>query len=221
MFAKVMVSDDLGSINSGVSNILQVLGVQDIIQVQYCDDAYLKIKSAALHEAPIELLITDLSFVPDHREQNFTSGEELVVILKKEHPELKVLVYSVEDRIQLIKRLINDLKVDGYVSKGRNGLAELKGAINAVAKGSTYVSPQVNQLLNQKEHLEIDDFDIELMKLLSLGKSQDDISSNFKQHNISPSSLSSIEKRLNRLRIQFKANNAIHLVSIVKDLGLI
>ena len=82
MFAKVMVSDDLGSINSGVSNILQVLGVQDIIQVQYCDDAYLKIKSAALHEAPIELLITDLSFVPDHREQNFTSGEELVVILK-------------------------------------------------------------------------------------------------------------------------------------------
>ena len=126
-----------------------------------------------------------------------------------------------EDRIQLIKRLINDLKVDGYVSKGRNGLAELKGAINAVAKGSTYVSPQVNQLLNQKENLEIDDFDIELMKLLSLGKSQDDISSNFKQHNISPSSLSSIEKRLNRLRIQFKANNAIHLVSIVKDLGLI
>lgn len=221
MFTKVLVSDDLGSINSGVSSVLKEMAVKEIIQVQYCDDAYLKIKSAALHEAPIELLITDLSFVLDHRDQNFTSGEELVAILKKEHPELKILAYSVEDRTQLIKRLINDLKMDGYVSKGRNGLTELKEAINAVAKGSIYLSPQVNQLLNQKERLEIDDFDIELMRLLSLGKSQEEISANFKQNNISPSSLSTIEKRLNRLRIQFKANNAIHLVSIVKDLGLI
>ncbi|MAZ72336.1 MAG: response regulator [Flavobacteriaceae bacterium] len=221
MFTKVLVSDDLGSINSGVSSILNEIGVKEIIQVQYCDDAYLKIKSAALHEAPIELLITDLSFVPDHREQNFTSGEQLVTILKKEHPELKIIVYSVEDRPQLIKRLINDLKIDGYVSKGRNGLAELKDAINSVAKGSIYTSPQLSQFSKQKERLEIDDFDIELMRLLSLGKSQEEISTNFKQSNISPSSLSTIEKRLNRLRIQFKANNAIHLVSIVKDLGLI
>lgn len=221
MFTKVLVSDDLGSINSGVSSILTEMDVHEIIQVQYCDDAYLKIKSASLNEAPIELLITDLSFVPDHREQNFTTGEELVAIVKKEHPELKVLVYSVEDRIQLIKKLINDLKIDGYVSKGRNGLAELKVAITAVAKGSIYLSPQVKQLLNQKERLEIDDFDIELMRLLSLGKSQEEISTNFKQNNISPNSLSTIEKRLNKLRIEFKANNAIHLVSIVKDLGLI
>ncbi len=221
MFTKVLVSDDLGSINSGVSSVLKEMGVHDIIQVQYCDDAYLKIKSAALHEAPIQLLITDLSFVPDHREQNFTSGEELVAILKKEHPELKILVYSVEDRTQLIKRLINDLKIDGFVSKGRNGLTQLNEAISTVANGGIYLSPQVNQLLNQNERLEIDDFDVELMRLLSLGKSQEEISSSFKQSNISPSSLSTIEKRLNRLRIQFKANNAIHLVSIVKDLGLI
>ena len=221
MFTKVLVSDDLGSVNSGVFSVLQVLGVEDIIQVQYCDDAYLKIKSAALNEVAIELLITDLSFVPDHRDQNFTSGEELVAILKKEHPELKIVVYSVEDRTQLIKRLINDLKIDGYVSKGRNGLTELKDAINTVAKGSIYLSPQLNQLLNQKERLEIDDFDLELMRLLSLGKSQEEISTSFKKSDISPSSLSTIEKRLNKLRIQFKANNAIHLVSIAKDLGLI
>ncbi|MGJ8664729.1 MAG: response regulator [Patiriisocius sp.] len=221
MFTKVLVSDDLGSINSGVAIVLQELMVREIIQVQYCDDAYLKIKSATMKEAPIELLITDLSFVPDHRQQSFNSGEELVAILKKEHPELRILVYSVEDRSLLIKRLINDLKVDGYVSKGRNGLNELKQAINTIAKGDIYISPQLNQLINQKKGLDIDDYDIELMRLLSLGKSQEEISSNFKQNNISPSSLSTIEKRLNRLRIQFKANNAIHLVSIVKDLGLI
>jgi DNA-binding NarL/FixJ family response regulator len=221
MFTKVLVSDDLGSINSGVAIVLKALAVEEIIQVQYCDDAYLKIKNAALHKAPIDLLITDLSFQPDHREQNFNSGKELVTILKKEHPELKIIAYSVEDRPQLIKKLIHDLKVDGYVCKGRNGLLELKEAIGMIAKDETYISAQLKQILYKKDSLEIDDFDIDLMHLLSLGKSQDEISTHFKQNNISPSSLSSIEKRLNRLRIQFKANNAIHLVAIVKDLGLI
>jgi hypothetical protein len=56
---------------------------------------------------------------------------------------------------------------------------------------------------------------------MSNGLSQDEISQLFKKNNISPSSLSTIEKRLNKLRIQFRANNAIHLVAIAKDLGLI
>jgi DNA-binding NarL/FixJ family response regulator len=221
MFTKVLVSDDLGCINSGVSSVLHDLGVEEIVQVQYCDDAYLKIKSASLHQEPIELLVTDLSFIPDHRTQNFTSGEELVAILKKEHPELKIIVYSVEDRMQLIKKLVQDLQVDGYVCKGRNGLADLKHAITTVFKGESYLSSPLQSALNGTPNLEIEDFDIELMRLLSLGKSQEEISLYFKENNTSPSSLSTIEKRLNRLRIQFKANNAIHLVSIAKDLGLI
>ena len=65
------------------------------------------------------------------------------------------------------------------------------------------------------------DFDLLLVEKLSLGLSQDEISSDFKLHKIVPSSLSSIEKRLNKLKLQFKANNAIHLVAKVKDLGLI
>ncbi|WP_443632366.1 hypothetical protein ABXT64_07785 [Candidatus Marifrigoribacter sp. Uisw_064] len=60
-----------------------------------------------------------------------------------------------------------------------------------------------------------------IIKLLSNGLSQEDISFQFKNNQTSPSSLSSIEKRLNKLKIQFKAINSIHLVSIVKDVGLI
>ena len=56
---------------------------------------------------------------------------------------------------------------------------------------------------------------------MSNGLSHDDICSHLKENKKTPSSLSSVEKRLNKLRIQFKANNAIHLVAIVKDLGLI
>lgn len=221
MFSKVLVSDDLDCINSGVANTLTSLGVHDIVKVQYCDDAYLKIKSAALKKYPFELLITDLSYVPDHREQNFNSGEELIAIIKKEHPEVKIIVYSVEDRKQRVANIMNELKADAYVCKGRNGLKELEQAITSVYNGQTYLSTQLQHLLQKNSHSVIDDFDIELVRLLSLGHSQEEISTLFKDRDVSPSSLSSIEKRLNRLKIQFKANNAIHLVSIVKDLGLI
>jgi len=83
------------------------------------------------------------------------------------------------------------------------------------------LSSHVSNALRPSQDLEIDDFDLLLVEKLSHGLSQDEISSEFKTKNISPSSLSSIEKRLNKLKIEFKANNAIHLVSKVKDLGLI
>jgi DNA-binding NarL/FixJ family response regulator len=221
MFKKVLVADDLGSINLGVLTIADSLGLNGIKHVQYCDDAYLKIKKGILDKSPHDLLITDLSFKADYREQKLASGEDLIRTLKSEHPELKIIVYSIEDRLQKVRRLINSYNIQGYVCKGRRGLIELTQAIQSVYEDSLYLSPQVSQALSNKQVLEINDFDIELIKLLSQGLSQDEISEKFKGSNISPSSLSSIEKRLNKLKIQFKANNATHLISITKDLGLI
>ncbi|WP_298766708.1 response regulator [uncultured Polaribacter sp.] len=221
MFKKVLISDDLGSINQGVLSVVNKLNIKETQQVQYCDDAYLKIKKAILDDAPFDLLITDLSFVKDHREQKYSSGEALIIALNKEFPKLKVIAYSVEDRLQKVRLLINLHNTNAYVCKGRNGLLELEKAIQTVYKNKIFLSPQVAQALNPKTNLEINDFDITLITLLSKGFSQDDISIYLKNKNITPSSLSSIEKHLNKLRIQFKANNAIHLVAIVKDLGLI
>ena len=47
------------------------------------------------------------------------------------------------------------------------------------------------------------------------------ISTQFKNAGITPNSKSTIEKRLNKLKIYFKANNPTHLVAIAKDLGLV
>ncbi|OUR90940.1 response regulator [Flavobacteriales bacterium 34_180_T64] len=221
MFSKVLVSDDLGSINKGVLTVLETLAVEEFQQVQYCDDAYIKIKRGIHDNEPFQLLITDLSFKADHREQKFNSGEELIKQLRIENPELKIIVYSVEDRLQKVRSLMRNQKVNAYVCKGRRGLIELANAIHEVYNNGTFLSPQIEQALHPKAELEIEDYDIELIHHMANGLSQDEISHVFKNKNISPSSLSSIEKRLNKLRIQFKANNAIHLVAIVKDLGLI
>lgn len=221
MFNKILISDDLDSINYGVLAVAKDLGISEVVQVQYCDDAYIKIKKGINDLSPFQLLITDLSFKSDHREQKYTNGESLIKDLKKEYPTLKVIVYSVEDRLQKVRTLIHTYNTDAFVCKGRHGLKELTSAIKDVYNNKPYLSPQIEQALSQKTNLEINDYDIKLILNLSKGLSQEEISNKFKKKNIRPSGLSSIEKRLNVLRIHFKANNAIHLVAIAKDLGLI
>ncbi|MEM7085076.1 MAG: response regulator [Bacteroidota bacterium] len=221
MFNKVLIADDLGSINTGVLAKLKELKINAVFPVQYCDDAYLHVKSAIRNEQPYELLITDLSFKVDYRTQHYPSGEDLISVLHKEHPELKILVYSVEDRIQKVRSLFQRFEIDAYVCKGRQGLLELEKALNQIHANKRFVSPQVAAALQNNGGLDIDEYDVQLVKQLASGFSQDEISLQFKKRNIKPASLSSVEKRLNSLKIQFKANNATHLVAIVKDLGLI
>jgi DNA-binding NarL/FixJ family response regulator len=221
MFKKVLVAEDMDDISKGVLSTLTDLGIAQLQHVQYCDDAYLKVKRAELDGTPFELLITDLSFNADHRTQKHASGAELSAALKEEFPKLRIIVYSVEDRMQKVRSLMQDVGVNAYVCKGRHGLSDLSKAVEQVYHNQPYLSDHVAGALKANQQLEIDDFDILLMEKLSMGLSQEEVSVEFINQHITPSSLSSIEKRLNKLKIYFRANNVIHLVSKVKDLGLI
>mgnify|MGYP003630607076 CR=1 FL=1 len=221
MFKRVLIAEDMEDINKGVQALLTEMGVPYVQHVQYCDDAYLKIKKGVLDHDPFELVITDLSFKADHRSQKYPSGEALIEKLKKEFPDLKVIVYSIEDRLQPVRSLFKRHGIDAYVCKSRSGLKHLSEAITELFKGNSYLSPEVSNAFGSATELEVDDYDISLLNYLSKGLSQEEISALYKERHISPASLSSIEKRLNKLRIQFNAHNAIHLVAIVKDLGLI
>lgn len=219
MYSKIIIAEDLASINEGIAQLSRKLGIANITQVQYCDEAYLKIKKAIKDGHPYELLITDLSFKASHREENYTKGEELVEVLKNEHPQLKIIVFSIEDRPTKIKNLINK-GIEAYVCKDRTGLKELEEAIQQIWEGGTYLSPQIAHAMENKQ-LEVDDFDVKLLQHLAEGYSQDEISQLFKSKNISPSSLSSIEKRVSRLKIHLDAKNTYQLIALAKDIGLI
>lgn len=221
MFKKALVVDDHDVVNDGVLKVLQSNKIHEVVKAQYCDQAYLKIKKAAIDNTPFDLLISDLSFKEDYKESKLKSGEELVDAIKPEYPNLSIIIYSMEERLQKVRNLINNLGVNAYVCKSRKGALELSQAIDQVAKNQIYLSPQVENALHRNNNLEIEDYDIELLKNLSLGLSQNKISLLFKSQNISPSSLRSIEKRINKLKDIFNANNATHLVTIVKDLGII
>lgn len=211
----------MDDIHVGLHQTLINLGIEMVHQAQYCDDAYLKFKKAHLDKDAYGLLITDLSFTEDHREQRFQNGEDLISAIRKEDQTIKIIIYSIDDRLQRVRQLIQNLKVNAYVCKGRNGLKELTDAVSIVSANEQYLSPKVSKAFTSQLDSEIKDYDIALLKNLANGLSQEEVSRLFTKQGINPSSLSSIEKRISKLRIMFKANNLLHLIAITKDLGLI
>jgi two-component system, NarL family, captular synthesis response regulator RcsB len=222
MFKKILVAEDLDTISIAVGQVLEELSVSEIHHVKYCDDAFLKIKRALQDNAPYDLLISDLSFKTDHRENTLNSGDELIAAVKKVQPDIKIIVFTIEDKSFRIKSLFNTLGINAFVSKGRNSIPELKKTIIEIFKEQKQtLSTELTQILSNKTLIEIENYDIEILKLLSKGYILEQISTEFKISGITPNGNSSIEKRINRLRIFFKANNNVHLIAITKDLGLL
>lgn len=222
MFKKILVAEDLDSISITVVQALETLSIEEIQHSKYCDEAFLKIKKALQDNEPYDLLISDLSFKTDHRENKLTSGEELIEAVKKIQPDIKTIVFSIEDKSYRIKSLFNNLGINAYVSKSRKSIPELKSAVQSIFESNEKnISPELAYALNEKSFHEIEAYDISLLKLLSNGYILDEISVAFKNTGTIPNGSSSIEKRINKLKIYFKANNNVHLIAIAKDLGLV
>lgn len=222
MFKKVLVAEDFDSISITVGYALAELSVSEIHHAKYCDEAFLKIKKAIHENTPYDLLISDLSFKSDHQKNKLNSGEELIVAVKRVQQDIKTIVFSIEDKSFRVKSLFTNLGINAFVSKGRDSIPELKKVITEVFNNKeASASLELSQKLRSKSLIEIENYDIEILKLLSKGYTLDEISFYFKKMNISPNGTSSLEKRINRLKIYFKANNNVHLIAIAKDLGLV
>ncbi|WP_269224033.1 response regulator [Flavobacterium sp. IMCC34518] len=222
MFQKVLIVDDIDFNDVAAVSVLEALAVPQIDFAKYCDDALLKLKRGYLEHEPYDLLITDLSFKADHRTNQLTSGEALIEAVKGLFPEIKIIAFSIEDKSYRIKSLFDQLDINAFVMKGRNTMIELRKAVEAVAsQDAPYLPADLQYIFQDKLINEIDDYDIQLLEYLSKGVSQEAMESVLKQAGITPNSKSTIEKRISKLKIYFKALNTTHLVSITKDLGLI
>jgi two-component system, NarL family, captular synthesis response regulator RcsB len=222
MFKKVIIAEDLDAMNLGIQQVLKDLDIENFQHSKYCDEALLKVRKAIQDNEPFDLLISDLSFKTDHRELKIANGDELVQKVRELQPNIKIIVYSVEDKSYRIKSLFDNAGVDAFVLKGLNSIEDLKKAINLLCTSNeTFISQEVAFALQEKNNFEIDDLDINILKHLSLGIMQDDITNTFQELGIKPNSKSTIEKRISKLKDFFKAANTVHLVSITKDMGII
>ena len=93
----------------------------------------------ALHiirKEAIDLIILDIS-MPE------MDGIELSKILKKEYPEIKILVVSTHSNVKIISRLIR-IGVNGYLLKNAEK-AELLKAIHSIIQGDNYFSEETEE----------------------------------------------------------------------------
>ena len=97
--------------------------------------------------------ISNPLFENDGTPQELKSGEEF--------SDLKIIIFSVEDKPYKIQHLYKNIKVDGYVWKNRYGLKEIMNAMHAVSiTNQFYISPELNTTVHPKKVLEITDFDV-------------------------------------------------------------
>ncbi|WP_394973731.1 response regulator [uncultured Croceitalea sp.] len=222
MFKKVLVAEDHGLTGTGLKERLSLLQIPEVTVVHYCDDALLKSKGAVQQNQPFDLLITDLSFKNSYKGRRLTTGEALIAALREIQPSIKIIVYSVEHRVGKIKSLFDSYAINGFVGKDREDLNEINKAIQETFEGRQYISPSLQQSLRSAENqLELDTYDIEVLRLLSKGFKQEEIAKKFQEKNYPASSLRSIQDRLVKLKTIFEAKTPTHLVAQAMERGFI
>lgn len=221
MFQKILIAEDHESSNFSVQKVMEELKIPVIDYVYYCDDAYACHKKALKSGLPYDVLITDLSFEEDHRNQNIKNGRELIKCCRENQPELRTIVFSAEHRLGVIDSLFKDDDINAYVRKARSDSKELKNAVEAVYEGKSYLSHNLKLPVKSLNTLEFSNYDITILQLLSEGVLQKEIPKHLKTLDLIPNSLSSVEKRLNTIKIQLKVNNNEQMIAFCKDLGII
>jgi DNA-binding NarL/FixJ family response regulator len=221
MFEKVLIAEDHQTSSRAVAKTIQDLAIPVFDYVYYCDDAYTRIKKELAAGKPYDLLITDLSFIEDHRLQHLKSGIDLIKAARELQPSLKVIIFSVEGRPALIKSFFSTLQINGFVQKGRLDAIELEQAVRAIVKGQTFISPRIKEQISPSNSHQFTNYDLTVISLLAAGMQLKEIPAKLSELRITPNGMSSMEKRLNHIKtvLNFKKNE--QLIAFCKDMGII
>ncbi|RZJ90606.1 MAG: response regulator transcription factor [Chryseobacterium sp.] len=221
MFKKVIIAEDHEMTSISVTKTLTDLGITDTQYTYYCDDALMLLQKAQQAEEPFDLLITDLSFEEDHRKQKITGGAQLIADCRAIQPNLKVLIFSAESNSALVDKLVKELHINAFVRKARHDAKDLRKALDAISKGHTYISADLKHNTEVKNAFEFSSIDLTILDQLAQGTKQKDIPAYLIANKITPSGLSSIEKRLNIMKEVLGFSKNEQLIAYCKDYGII
>ncbi|TWP31807.1 response regulator transcription factor [Apibacter muscae] len=219
MFEKILICEDFESYSISVKKVLEEFKATNIEQVYYCDDTFFKIQVAEKQKEPYTLLIVDLSFNDGEKKQELKGGEDLIKKIREENINIKIIVFSIENRASKINFLFEKYNIDAFVTKGREDVTDLKEALTKVMNDGIYIPKSVK--LSQNNLIDIDEYSLIILKLLSKGMTTIEISNQLKKDKIEPNSESSVKKRLMALRDFMDVTNTKQLISICKDMGII
>ena len=221
MFNSVLIAEDHQIANHSLQKSIRELGITDVDYAYYCDHALAFIYKRIATGQPYDLLITDLSFEADGHPQQLTDGEALIVAALAAQPNLKILVFSAEQRPAIIHGLYQKLNIDGYVRKARRDAEQLILAIEAISKNKRYYSPGFLDGKRQPNAHAFSTYDTTIILQLAKGTLQKEIPAYLRQNQIQPAGLSSVEKRLNQIKEALGFTKNEQLIAYCKDYKII
>ncbi len=135
--AKVVIVDDHPFVREGLKQLLA--GQPDFSLTAEASSS--AAAQEAINRAPPDVAVVDLALGAD-------DGVELVRWIREHHPNVRVLVLSMQEEALYAERLLR-LGVSGYVMKNVAG-TDFLGALRKVARGQKHVSAAMGErLLNQ------------------------------------------------------------------------
>lgn len=221
MFKNVLIAEDHEIANLSLRRTLEELHIPSPDYAHYCDQALAKIKKALQDGHPHDLLVTDLYFEADGSAEQLPDGADLVKEARSLQPGLKILVFSAESRHPIIQPLFDNLNIDGYVRKARSDAKDLKAALERISQNRRHYPRELRNQAAQENLHTFTEYDKTIIRLLSEGYAQKEIPDYLNDHSLGPSSLSSIEKRLNLIKTTMGFTKNEQLVAFCKELRVI
>jgi DNA-binding NarL/FixJ family response regulator len=131
---RILIVDDHPFVREGLKQLLA--GQSEFVLAG--EAASVQAAQAAINGAEPDVAVVDLALGPD-------DGIELVRWIRNDHPNVRVLVLSMQDEALYAERLLR-LGVSGYVMKNVAG-TDFLGALRKVARGQRHVSSAMGERL--------------------------------------------------------------------------
>jgi DNA-binding NarL/FixJ family response regulator len=216
----ILIVDDHPFIIEGYKNAITRYNPKDfefiISQAKDCESAYNIITNPGT--SPFDIAFLDIS-MPSYEEKGIYTGEDLAKLINENMPDCKIILLTMYTELLKIKTIINTINPNGLVIKNDLTFDELLFAFDKVINNKIYYSQSVQKMLDlaEKDTIEIDQFDKQILFHLSKGTSLNEIPQYI------PISLGEIERRKINLKELLKIENGsdIDLIREAKNQGLL
>ncbi len=188
----------------------------DFITAQNAEEGVRKINLQKVKNRKINVAFFDIN-IPSFGE--IKSGADLILFLKESYPKCKIIIVTAFTEPIKIYNLIQKVNVEVVLCKSDMDSSSLSDLCVEVNYEEKYMSETIKKEISilTKKKMNLDNFDLDIIEKISQGIKTVDLP------NFIPLSLSAIEKRKARLKMEFIADKGSDkmLLERIKKMGLL
>lgn len=185
---KILIADDHAIVRQGLRQT--VAGQPDMVVAGESQNAHETLK--LVREGEWDVVVLDIT-MPGR------SGLDLLIELKRERPNLPVLILSMHSEEQFAVRALK-ARAAGYITK-QSAPKELINAIRKVHRGGKYVSPSLAESLafelgdggGKSAHEKLSDREYQILRMIATGRTPKEIAADL---NLSEKTVGTYRMRL-------------------------